>query len=506
MSEQTWIVRPTLPTRCGDQKTLLYPPTDTLVLSFTMHGAWVLPTSIDFERYKQALAQTLSVFPPVAGRLCKKPDTEATKGDIYIELNNKGIPVSVVDDYDTERFPMVNVLVHPEEMEPWIDPIPMETINTDEPLVRFKFTKLHKTGQTIYIICWLHALGDGYTANLFLTYIAHFYRRASTSSLPLPAITKVFFPPPPSDQALADKILPLMKHLRDAKVPEELIPALMESEERTLPVHISFTPEQMQLLTKRATSGMPDPKVARLSKVDVVIAYLVLHYNRVLAEVHPEQQQVDTIVNTLDYRGNPAFAPTAMFGNCAITLTCPPFTLPPLPPNAGARDKELHFDRCLATIASSIRAGTVQSRNPKFLEPYLHWHNELCRRCYQEGKFQYILPVTDREITFNSSHAVNWRKAADFYESGSEWAEAKYTRFHSSSFIERYIRVFPTNPVWVPEKGAPGAKGIERGKWDHSLDNGVEAAFRLDKTIADTFQTRIKQELQQGIGRTFAQL
>lgn len=44
-------------------------------------------------------------------------------------------------------------------MEKWIIPMPLEVINTDEPLVRFKFTKLHKTGQTIYTLCWLHALG-----------------------------------------------------------------------------------------------------------------------------------------------------------------------------------------------------------------------------------------------------------------------------------------------------------------------------------------------------------
>ncbi|CAL1709917.1 unnamed protein product [Somion occarium] len=495
-----------LPTRCGDQKTLLYPPTDTLVMSFTMQGLWVLPTFIDIEQWKQALAKTLSIFPPAAGRLRKKPDTASGKGDIYLELNNNGITVSLVDDYTTERFPMVNVVVHPEEMEPWIDQIPQETIDSDEPLLRFKFTRLHKTGQMIYTAAWLHALGDGFTMNLFMRYLAHFYRGESTSSLPLPAITKVFLPPPPSDPALADKILPLMKHLRDAKPLEELVPALMASETRTVPVYISFTAEQLQLLAKRAVSAMPDSKTGRLGKVDVAIAYLVLHYNRVLGEVHPEQEKVDTIVNTIDYRGNPAFAPTAMFGNCAITLTCPSFTLPPLPPNAGPRDKELHFDRCLATIASSIRAGTNQSRDPKFLAPYLQWHSELCRRCYQEGKYQYILPITDREITFNSSHAVNWRKCGDFYESGSEWADTKYTRFHTSSVIERYIRIFPANPAWIGENGAHGAKGVGEGKWDHSLDGGIEAAFRLDKSIADTFQARIKQELQQGVGRTFAQL
>lgn len=70
-----------------------------------MQGLWVLPTFIDIEQWKQALARTLSIFPPAAGRLRKKPDTASGKGDIYLELNNNGITVSLADDYTTERFP-----------------------------------------------------------------------------------------------------------------------------------------------------------------------------------------------------------------------------------------------------------------------------------------------------------------------------------------------------------------------------------------------------------------
>jgi len=109
-------------------------------------------------------------------------------------------------------------VVTPEHFERWVDPIPgMDVINKDEPLVRFKFTRLHKTSQMVYTVSWLHGLGDGFSVHLFLTYVAHFYRRASVEHLPKPNFTKVFFPPPPSDPEMAEKFLPLMKHLRDAK-------------------------------------------------------------------------------------------------------------------------------------------------------------------------------------------------------------------------------------------------------------------------------------------------
>ena len=119
-----------------------------------------------------------------------------------------------------------------------------------------------------------------------MTYTAYLYRGDSIASLPLPSLAKVFFQPPPSDPAVAEKFLPLMKHLRDAKTMEELIPALMQSEERTRAIHISFTSQQMKALTARAVSAMPDQST-RLSKVDALVAYLVLHLNQVLAELQP---------------------------------------------------------------------------------------------------------------------------------------------------------------------------------------------------------------------------
>ena len=71
-----------------------------------MHGCWVLPVFIDTERYCVAVAKALSIFPPIAGRLCKFPDTNGRKGEIYLRLTNSGIPISIVDDYSSETFPM----------------------------------------------------------------------------------------------------------------------------------------------------------------------------------------------------------------------------------------------------------------------------------------------------------------------------------------------------------------------------------------------------------------
>ena len=67
-----------------------------------------------------------------------------------------------------------------------------------------------------------------------------------------------------------------MKHLRDAKPPEEFISAALQSMERTSPVHITFSPAHIQTLMKRALSGLPEhtePSMAKLSRPDVLVAY-----------------------------------------------------------------------------------------------------------------------------------------------------------------------------------------------------------------------------------------
>ena len=148
-----------------------------------MYCIWLLPSWIDLDRYNEALAKALSLVPTVAGRMCQFPDEGKNKGDVYIKLTNDAIPVTVVDDYHTDRFPLTHVgeslfrlalirqqvliyllifyPVHPQEdFDPWVDAIPsLELINNDEPLGRVKFTRLHKTGQMVYATSWSHGLG-----------------------------------------------------------------------------------------------------------------------------------------------------------------------------------------------------------------------------------------------------------------------------------------------------------------------------------------------------------
>lgn len=42
----------------------------------------------------------------------------------------------------------------------WIDPLPTyHIVDEDEALVRIRFTNLKRTGEMVYAVSWLHALG-----------------------------------------------------------------------------------------------------------------------------------------------------------------------------------------------------------------------------------------------------------------------------------------------------------------------------------------------------------
>lgn len=254
---------------------------------------------------------------------------------------------------------------------------------------------------------------------------------------------------------------------------------------RTTPINITLSPNQLQALADRASATKSAKKVSRIT---AFVSYLVHTYNATVAEAYPEQELLDTVVNTIDYRGDPKFASRGMIGNAAITIQCPSFTPTPVPREASAVTLQKDFEASLAAIASSIQTGNQRSRDPAFLDHYLRFHSALCRKCYKNHLLQNLFPASPREISFNSSYVLNWRKAGDLFESPSEYAEARKTRFHTTALMENYIRIFPTNPIPPAEHGNPD--------WDFELDGGAEAAFMIKKELATPFKEKIRKDME----------
>lgn len=133
-----YLVKPVQPTSLAGRSVLEYPATDTLVLffvvsldlgrnvesvlsilsTFKMDGLFILPEFIDIERWNDSLAKALALFPPVAGRLRTSPSNAGKKGGVYLQLTNSGIPVSVVDDYETTEFPLDSVGTSVKDAQP----------------------------------------------------------------------------------------------------------------------------------------------------------------------------------------------------------------------------------------------------------------------------------------------------------------------------------------------------------------------------------------------------
>lgn len=287
---------------------------------------------------------------------------------------------------------------------------------------------------------------------------------------------------PPEDPDIKSYFEGRMKHIRDAKPIEVIATELARSHEMTTAVNLIFSSADLRALLANARRGQQSG--TKFSQVDAFMAYIVAAYNRALWGLGRKAEAVTAAVDTIDYRGHSHLAPPAMFGNAAITLTCPQ-----IPPSADYSTGH-NFGASVALVAQTIREARLQAKDPSFLTPYLQFHNHLCDNCYQNYLFQYLLPATPHEMTFNSSHAANWHKAADFFERGSSLGDARRTRFHTTFLLEKYVRIFGANAMRV--------SGSEQIEWDDDRSGGVEAAFRVEKCIAERFMEKINLDIANG--------
>ena len=60
--------------------------------------------------------------------------------------------------------------------------------------------------------------------------------------------------------------------------------------------------------------------MAKLSRPDVLVAYMILQHDTILSEIDPDRPPIDTVVSVIDYRGNPGLAPVAIVWKRRHTL------------------------------------------------------------------------------------------------------------------------------------------------------------------------------------------
>lgn len=195
-------------------------------------GEQVMPTDL----LKNSVANTLSKFYPIAGRLRKGSD-----GKLEIVCNNAGVEfVEATVDGSLDEFDGFNPKLFSELLDPV--PVPFGESFTEYPITYIQVTRFACGGVSL-VITINHACVDGLSVNQFLTSWSEVARGLEMSTPPVHnrTLLKVHITPEPG---FRPKELRSLTNLLQALPKQNLIECMF-----------SFTPERVMLVKKKAIGG-----------------------------------------------------------------------------------------------------------------------------------------------------------------------------------------------------------------------------------------------------------
>lgn len=447
MSSTTFLVGASTPT--GHHRRIELAGNDLWTFA-RVDNVFVYPSTIDIDRFKDALARTLSLWPFVAG--CGRLED----GEHYfIEMSDHPLPVTVVHNNQLSEWPLdSNVVVEMTDcpLSSFVDEVQtMKSFDnvSDEPMVRLKLTHLVQSGEWVLGISWSHALGDAAACLQFSSTISRFYQQLEAPESP-PTFERRLWRQEEADPSF----LPRMKQLRDAKPAQEMLPRFFASQLAYDQVTVHFSGDQLARL--RTLVHGDDITVH-----DALIAYILVTLNTVCYndEKKPRIRRTNTSVN---FRGVlDSIAPLGQVANAIFMMVSDNFD-----------------DSCsLTSIAQTIRRSIIRSRDPKFLEPWLATSDGLMRRNIREKMFP-DMGLSPDEMVTNSNFRYDWANEVDF-------GYTDQCRFYTSWTGPLYLRIFRLNPK------KDGDQWLKRDR------NGAEVTFRIDKEFKEIFLNTIQGDMNE---------
>ncbi|KAL4069073.1 hypothetical protein J3A83DRAFT_4401226 [Scleroderma citrinum] len=375
------LVSPKLPTVLGHQATVDLPGYD-LWLHY-VDNVHVLHGQIDLERFKNALSDTLQLYPHAAGQL------RCQDGRWFIELTNNYVPVDVSyiegkasssvlqDDWVIQEDLSSLVNQQPDDVNP---------VNGTVPLLRFKLTFF--TEETCIGVTWHHVLADAIAHYRFTHTLSQFYQN-KLSEFATPTFRKHFFPPP--SEAIVAEYYPKMRLLHDAYPFAEISAKFTEASKGVENLQWRFTGEELHRL-----HAITNPiRQQKFTIQDCLTAYIVTALNRC------QEKPIRTVSNV----------------GSIVTEQVP-------------------LD--MVGIATAIRTSINRSRGIQELENYLTTASDHILTTTNSGKSFFFTPCDD-VMTVNSNFSVDWCSAHFGFPDGS--------KFHTSGVTKFYFRPFKSNPV-----------------------------------------------------------
>ncbi|CAF3063131.1 unnamed protein product, partial [Rotaria sp. Silwood2] len=166
---------------------------------------------------------------------------------------DNSIPIIFVVNNDLKEWPLdSNVVVdlNEKQLPTFIDEVQVTKFfnnSSDEPFVRFKLTHIVQSGEWVLGISWYHPLGDAASCLHFSNTLSRFYQQMEPTK-PLPIFERRLWREDEADES----VLPMMKHLRDAKPAEEVLKTFLDHQLNYDQVNLHFSGDQLATLRKLA--------------------------------------------------------------------------------------------------------------------------------------------------------------------------------------------------------------------------------------------------------------
>jgi hypothetical protein len=283
-----------------------FTPLDRACLKMVIRGTWFFDTPLDAQQIKDALAETLSYYPHLAGRMKTKAG---------ITLTNDGVPFSIAGEPDLsleealKREDIVNI----NHFSTAIKTARLQK-GLDAPLT-VKITEL-KDGSVLGVQC-SHALMDG---DSFYTFVYNWGQICRGESFEKPLLDQSLLPAADNTDAEEVKAAAALAGWKQLSIFSifKLLPAVVSGViwKRSRPFNISAA--TIDLLKKQLieTTGVSCSSNVVLSAL-IARRCMDLYQHRVNARC-----SVVTVINT---RRRLAGIPANYAGNSSLSIATPPF-------------------------------------------------------------------------------------------------------------------------------------------------------------------------------------
>ncbi|CAF4504575.1 unnamed protein product [Rotaria sp. Silwood2] len=425
-----------------------------LWLDARIDSIFVYPSTLNLDRFKEALSRTLSRWPLVAGHLLLLDDNR-----YFIEMADHAIPVFIVDNHDLPQWPFDSTVVVEKGsslLQPYFSFVQTRKLlncSPYEPLVQMKITHIIQSNQWVLGISWAHILGDAISCLQFLNTFSRLYQHLEPCK-PDPIFERHLW----QEKDVVSSFLPMMNLLEDALLPEQQTSSnFIDYLENYAQINLRFSGTQLVQLHKIVGE-------TSVTIHDALTAYIIVLLNAFCLDSDDKRIKHTSII--VNYRGtSESIAPLGQVANAIFRMLSEDFDDP----------------RSLSNVALTIRRSIHRSREIDFLESYLATADCLMRRNTRE-KRQYRMTRYANEIIVNSNLKYDWADAVDF-------GYTNQCRFYTAWTGPFYLRVFRLNPI------QNGHQWIERDK------KGAEVAFLIEKDKKSRLMTAWQCDIDENFAR-----